>query len=77
MSVSINDDGDGSAVLDAGKDAQIVVLVKNTLEQPIYDMRVEVTPKGNLVRDNLVSTSGGFMILRVRLFAGKYQETLI
>lgn len=60
MSVSINDDGDGSAVLDAGKDAQIVVLVKNTLEQPIYDMRVEVTPKGNLVRDNLVSTSGGF-----------------
>ncbi len=57
--VSIDGDSDGSAVLDPGDDTEVVVRIKNTLEESIYDMRVEVMPKGNLIRDNLVSVSGG------------------
>lgn len=60
MLVSINNDSDGEAVLESGKAAEVVVRVKNTLGGPIYDMRVEVKPKGNLIRDNFVTTSGGF-----------------
>ncbi|HMO78523.1 MAG TPA: hypothetical protein PKA42_01320 [Candidatus Paceibacterota bacterium] len=59
VGVAINKDSDGSAVLGPGEEAEVVVSVKNTLNEAIYDMRVEVTPKGNLIRDNLVSVSGG------------------
>jgi len=57
--VVVGRDSDGSAILDPGEETDVEVLIKNTLDQPIYDMRVEVTPKGNLIRDNFVSVSGG------------------
>jgi hypothetical protein len=58
--VRINGDGDGAAVVEAGKEAAVVIRITNTLEETIYDMRVEVSPKGNLIRDNLLSIQGGF-----------------
>lgn len=59
VAVLINDDGDGSAVLNPEEEAEVKVVVKNTLDESVYDMRIEVTPKGNLIRDNFVSVSGG------------------
>jgi hypothetical protein len=58
--VGVNGDNDGSAIVGAGKEANVVVRVTNTLDETIYDMRVEVSPKGNLIRDNLLSIQEGF-----------------
>jgi hypothetical protein len=57
---SINRDKDGEAVIEAGKVADVIVVVVNTLDETIYDMRIEVTPKGNLIRDSLLDVPAGF-----------------
>lgn len=57
--VDINKDTDGSAVVEAGEISEVKVLVTNTLEETIYDMRVEILPKGNLIRDTLLSVPSG------------------
>jgi hypothetical protein len=58
--VDINGDTDGSTVIGNEKDAEVVITVNNTLNESIFDMRAEVVPKGNLIRDNLVSVSSGY-----------------
>jgi hypothetical protein len=58
--VAINRDGDGEAVIEAGADAEVLVTLTNTLNETVYDMRVEVLPKGNLIRDSLLSVPTGF-----------------
>ena len=58
--VEINGDRDGSAVLELGREAEVNVIITNTLAEPIYDMRVELQPKGNLIRDNRLIINGGF-----------------
>jgi Domain of unknown function DUF11 len=58
--VDINQDTDGEAIIDRGVDSDVIVTVKNTLDETIYDMRVEVAPKGNLIRDSQVNVSSGF-----------------
>ena len=60
VQVAVNGDKDGSAVVEAGKEAGVVISITNTLDETIYDMRVEVSPKGNLIRDNLLSIPDGF-----------------
>ncbi len=60
VEVKINQDSDGKAVINKGEDADVIVTVKNTLDETIYDMRVEVAPKGNLIRGNQVSVSSGY-----------------
>lgn len=60
VSVAINRDSDGSAVIDPEVNADVVVTIKNTLDKPIYDMRVMIKPTGNLIRDNLLRISGGY-----------------
>lgn len=58
--VEINKDKDGSAVIEAGDTSSVIVFVTNTLEETIYDMRVEIEPKGNLIRDNLLDVPDGY-----------------
>lgn len=58
--VDINQDTDGEAVVDAGADTTVAVRVVNTLDETIYDMRVEVAPTGNLIRDNQLLVPSGF-----------------
>ncbi len=58
--VGINGDRDGSAILNSGVEANVVVLVKNTLDEAVYDMRVELVPNGNLINDNRLSIKSGF-----------------
>lgn len=60
VSVGINGDTDGSVILSPGTDAKVVVTVKNTLDKPIYDMRVLIKPTGNLIRDNLLVIAKGY-----------------
>ncbi len=60
VSVDVNGDTDGNVFVSANDSSQVKVSVTNTLEEPIYDMRVEIEPKGNLIRDALVSVSSGY-----------------
>lgn len=60
VEVGVNRDTDGLATIEAEVDSEVVVKVKNTLAETIYDMRVEVSPKGNLVRDNQLVIPSGF-----------------
>lgn len=57
---TINGDSDGEAVLEPGVEAEVRVKVENTLSEPIYDMRVEVKPEGNLIRDDLLTVGDGY-----------------
>lgn len=59
VSVVVNQDGDGKVDLNSGEEANVTVRVKNTLNDTIYDMRVEVTPKGNLIRDDQMQVQTG------------------
>jgi len=61
VTVTINNDSDGNVTVNTGDEASVTMLVKNTLNESIYDMRVEATPKGNLIRDNLLEIDGGLL----------------
>lgn len=56
----INGDTDGQVVVSSGVESIIKVRVTNTLEEPIYDLRVEVIPAGNLIRDTLLEVPEGY-----------------
>lgn len=58
--VNINSDTDGKAVLSTIDITDVTVIVNNTLDASVYDMRVELMPIGNIVRDNNVSVSNGY-----------------
>ncbi|MCB9810608.1 MAG: hypothetical protein H6779_02035 [Candidatus Nomurabacteria bacterium] len=60
VTVGIGGDRDGAAVLAAGADANVEVLVANTMNETLYDMRVELVPRGNLIRDDNLDISSGF-----------------
>ncbi len=60
VTVAVNDDADGSVVLSPDKRAEVTVTVKNILPQSIYDLRVNIKPTGNLIRDDLLSIETGF-----------------
>jgi Domain of unknown function DUF11 len=60
VKASINGDSDGEAVIEPGKESSVVVKVVNTLDETIYDMRVEIAPKGNLIRDDNLNISSGY-----------------
>lgn len=59
VSVIVNQDEDGKVDLNSGEEANVTVRVKNTLNDTIYDMRVEVSPKGNLIRDDQMQIQTG------------------
>lgn len=46
-------------VLDSGS-VTVNIDVKNTLREPIYDMRIEVEPQGNIFSENKLDIKGGF-----------------
>ncbi len=60
VGININGDTDGTATLSAKTDTTVAVTVTNTLDETIYDMRVELAPKGNMIRDGLIDVRDGF-----------------
>lgn len=60
VSVSIAGDSDGLSILSPDEEAAVVVSVTNTLDETIYDMRVDIEPKGNLIRDDKLVIDRGF-----------------
>lgn len=60
IKVNINGDSDGEAVLSAKRGTEVAVVITNTLTEPVYDMRVEVTPQGNMIRSDNISVDNAF-----------------
>lgn len=57
--VNINGDTDGEAILAPDKEAEVVVSVTNTLPESLYDLRVVLKPRGNLIREGLLTIGEG------------------
>jgi hypothetical protein len=61
ITIAINNDSDGEAVIESGQETDVRVLIKNSLAESVYDVRLEVKPEGNLIRDDkLVFNQGIF-----------------
>ncbi|MEZ4103766.1 MAG: hypothetical protein R3B60_00580 [Candidatus Paceibacterota bacterium] len=58
--VSVNGESGNSIILKQGEGTSVSIDVTNTLNETVYDMRVEAAPKGNVIRDNALSVSSGF-----------------
>lgn len=52
--VGINGDTDGEAILAPDAKAEVIVNVTNTLPESLYDLRVVLKPRGNLIREGLL-----------------------
>lgn len=60
VQININGDRDRDAIIAESTQAIVVVDIKNTLEEAVYDMTVEVVPSGNALVDNSIESTNGF-----------------
>lgn len=60
VQIAINGDKDRSAVVSEGSESMVEVIVKNTLDETVYDMAIEVIPKGNALSEKSVVGETGF-----------------
>lgn len=60
VDIDIAGDGDRSVVLQPGRLSDVGVTIKNTLDESVYDIRVEVTPSGNAFTAQSIDARGGF-----------------
>ena len=60
VTVNINDDKDGKAILNAYDSTDVVVEVANTLNEAVYDMRLELLPSGNMIREGNINVTNGY-----------------
>lgn len=60
VDIDIAGDEDRSVVLEEDKSSVVKVLIKNTLNEPVYDMVVEVIPGGNALEAGSIKSSQGF-----------------
>ncbi len=60
VDIEIGGDGDKSVVLEPRKSSNVQVMIKNTLDESVYDMVVEVVPSGNALSASSIDSSQGF-----------------
>ncbi len=60
VGISIDDDTDGEAVLEQGRSVPVEISIKNTLDETVYDMVVEVVPSGNALSESSISGGNGY-----------------
>ena len=60
VGIIIDDDADGMAILEQGRSAPVEITIKNTLDETVYDMVVEVVPSGNALSESSISGGNGF-----------------
>jgi hypothetical protein len=58
--LGINDDTDGTAVIPAGDEATVSIVIENTLDTSMRSLRVVARPTGNLIRDDKVVINEGY-----------------
>ncbi|MBP6924456.1 MAG: hypothetical protein KBC62_02335 [Candidatus Pacebacteria bacterium] len=60
VDISIDSDADRSVVLEEGRSSGVEVSIKNTLDESVYDMVVEVVPSGNALKAESIETQRGY-----------------
>ena len=60
VGISIDDDADGEAILEQGRSTPVSISIKNTLDETVYDMVVEVVPSGNALSGSSISGGSGY-----------------
>ena len=60
VDIEIDGDADQSVVLQPGKFSLVGVVLKNTLDESVYDTRVEVIPSGNAFTAESIDAKEGF-----------------
>jgi len=60
VGIVIDDDADGEAILEQGRSAPVEISIKNTLDETVYDMVVEVVPSGNALSESSISGGNGY-----------------
>jgi hypothetical protein len=58
--IAIDGDNDRSVIIPKGKKSTVNIDIKNTLDETVYDMVVEVVPGGNALTENSIVSRGGF-----------------
>ena len=60
VGIDIAGDTDGTVVLEQGRSSNVLVNIKNTLDESVYDMVVEVVPSGNALSAGSIESRKGF-----------------
>ncbi len=60
VGITIGNDADGSVILEQGRSAPVSIVLKNTLDETVYDLAVEVVPSGNALSESSISSGSGF-----------------
>ncbi|MCA9358894.1 hypothetical protein KC926_01660 [Candidatus Kaiserbacteria bacterium] len=60
VKVAINGSVGKTAVISEGQESLVKVDIKNTLDETVYDMTVEVIPGGNALDENSIKSNSGF-----------------
>jgi hypothetical protein len=60
VGVAINGDTSDEVIIPAGQSSNVKINVRNTLDETVYDMVVEVVPGGNALRQESISVDKGF-----------------
>jgi len=60
VQIAINGDKDREAVLPEADNSAVELIITNTLDETVYDMVVEVIPKGNALNVDSIISRGGF-----------------
>jgi hypothetical protein len=60
VDLTIEGDADRSVVLEQGLTSQVGINIKNTLDESVYDMVVEVVPSGNALGSESIESSEGY-----------------
>lgn len=60
VQININGDKDRDVIIPESMLATVEVSIKNTLDEAVYDMMVEVVPSGNALEDDSITSSNGF-----------------
>jgi Domain of unknown function DUF11 len=60
VDIEIAGDKDRNVVLEQGKSSNVLLTIKNTLDETVYDMVVEVVPSGNALSAESITSRQGF-----------------
>ncbi len=60
VGITVNGSTDDEVVISAGVRSQVLIDIRNTLDETVYDLVVEVVPGGNALREDSVESETGF-----------------
>jgi len=60
VDIEINGNSGDEVIIPAGENSRVEVNIRNTLDETVYDLVVEVVPEGNALREDSIEAANGF-----------------